>query len=227
VCRSCTLVYAAAVTTGFALWWASLPEAVLFPAFYALFIPVMLLSYPRLYERFPRRAKDVVRSATGSVLALMVAFFVSGYYALGLLNVAVFTVGYHVSLVEYRKWKHRACDGCPETGRDTICSGFSSQADKIRAFEAAAEEHLLPDAVWARRGYPLFLAAATSPSVATAMCRGHQMYRSDRPDRDSKSRAVDRTVQDVRIGTCCPKGRPSCPRRRASAADRCTARSTR
>ena len=46
---------------------------------------------------------------------------------------------------EYRKWKLRACDGCPDLGRGEICRGYRAQADRIRAYEAAAEDYLIRD----------------------------------------------------------------------------------
>jgi hypothetical protein len=140
VCRSCTLVYASAAATALLIWAA--PSSVPSPfVFYALFVFVMTLSCPALYERFPRPAKDVVRVATGALLALMVQFFVAGWWGLGLLNAAVFAACYRLYLAQYKQWKLRACDGCPERGGG-ICSGFRMQADGVRAYEAAAEDYL-------------------------------------------------------------------------------------
>jgi len=143
VCRSCTLLYTSTAATGIVLFCAEATETTLMSVFYGLYIPVLLLSYPPLYERFPRLAKDVVRCATGSVLVLMVAFFAVGPCWLGLLNIAVFAAVYRFSLGEYMKWKLRACDGCLEVGRGEICSGYRNQAGRIRAYEAAVEGRLM------------------------------------------------------------------------------------
>ncbi len=143
VCRSCTLLYASAVATGIVLLCTETTGTACVPVFYGLYVPVLLLSYPPLYERFPRLAKDALRGATGSVLVLMVAFFSAGPWWLGLLNIVVFAAVYRFSLSEYTKWKLRACDGCPEVGRSEICSGYRSQAVRIRSYEAAVEERLI------------------------------------------------------------------------------------
>ena len=152
VCRSCTLLYASAAATVIVLVSVELPETALVPFFYGLFVAVLLLSYPPLYERFPRPAKDAVRCATGSVMALMVAFFTGGHYWLGLLNVALFVAGYRFCLNEYKRWKLRACDGCSDLGRGEICRGYRSQAHGIRAYEAAAEEYVIREVRFQKSG---------------------------------------------------------------------------
>jgi hypothetical protein len=142
-CRSCTLLYGSALLTAVLLLCLQIPDRLLFLILYGLSGAVVPLSYPLLYERFPRWAKDLLRCATGVVIVLMVAFLLRGQYGLGLLNIAVFAAAYRLCLREYRKWKLRACDGCPELGREEICSGFCRQAARVRAYETAAEAYLI------------------------------------------------------------------------------------
>jgi hypothetical protein len=142
VCRSCLLACAGAVFTGLGLLCVGLPERRWLPVFYGSLAAVMVLSYPPVYGLLHRLGRDVVRCGAGAVLALMATFFVAGHVGLGLLNVAVFAIGYLASRGAYRRWKLDACDGCPEVGRGQVCSGYLRQADRIRAYESAAEDYL-------------------------------------------------------------------------------------
>ena len=143
LCRSCVLLYAAAAATALTASFADLPYAAFVPGFYALMVGVLVLSYPTLYERFPRSAKDMLRVAAGVLLVLLVVFPAYGPVWLGVLNIAAFAVGYRVSLNEFRRWKQHACDGCPELGLGRICGGYCQQADAVRNYVAAAEGYLL------------------------------------------------------------------------------------
>jgi len=73
---------------------------------------------------------------------MMIAFFAYGPVWIGIVNLAAFAGVYATSLHAYKAQKHHACDGCPELGRDQVCSGFRRQVVLIRAYERAADRYL-------------------------------------------------------------------------------------
>ncbi len=143
VCRSCALVYSCAAATALVALRVGVPEHVLTPAAVGLLGLVVSFSHPVIYERLPRRAKDVVRMATGCLFVLMILLIWQGRYVLGMLCLGVFAIAYTVSLRAYRRFKQRACDGCPELDRGGICVGYRRQAQHIRRYEAVVEQRLI------------------------------------------------------------------------------------
>jgi hypothetical protein len=147
LCRSCSLLYgAAALTAGSAILLR--PTASLVTWLFGLVaVPVVLLSFPPLYRALARRARDLLRAATGFLLGLALAWVFVGVWWAGVLILAAFFVLLRLYLPFRRRQRHALCAGCPELGRAGVCSGYRRQAVRIRRYEdeatAALEARLL------------------------------------------------------------------------------------
>lgn len=100
------------------------------------FIPlVILLSYPKIYKKFPRLIKDFIRFFGGVIIAQSFIFsikinLVSGLFIL----VVIFLFNNFFNTIRKNK-AHNACINCPEYKENKICSGYSEQIEKIRLVE--------------------------------------------------------------------------------------------
>ena len=145
VCRSCTLLYGTLVL-GLAV--APLYRPVLGTDTVIgcglLLLAVVVASAPPLYDRTPRVARDLLRAALGFLSAIaLVAMTTSAWpWALmQLVALALAWVRYH-RMRDQRTADTDLCAGCAERGCGRVCTGFSAQADRLRAYEEAATDWL-------------------------------------------------------------------------------------
>lgn len=158
LCRSCTILYA-----GFALalllvlafcgdgLWPLLAVG-------SLLVPLVVLSEPRRYSRFPRLLKDVLRLAAGVFLGLLLGLLVTPWWWVTLAAIGPLLVLHRVFARFRRRVKTHDCDGCPELGCPGVCSGYAQQAQAIRGYSAVIEEQLNQSAVASLLVLPQFTA---------------------------------------------------------------------
>ena len=104
--------------------------------------PIIILSYPRLYKRFPRYIQDVLRLAMGLLVSFIPFLLIYGNFTCGLTSAVVMVVFWRVYFHQRRIRKMHACDGCPELNQPEICSGFQKQTAAIRLYEIEATDFL-------------------------------------------------------------------------------------
>lgn len=144
VCRSCLLLYATlAIGLAVSLWRSPDPSMLLW-GMAALGPIVLLLSWPTFYRRLPRLVRDGARAGAGLLLALATAATVSGAWWVGGSVLIVLAACYVVYARARREQRGHLCDGCQELGQSGVCSGYSMQAERIRAYEDAMIERLAP-----------------------------------------------------------------------------------
>ena len=142
LCRSCTLFYTAMLESIGGTWILSLETVWGFVTLSGFAFLVVPLSYPPWYENYPRWSKDLLRSAAGVVLGgLLVLLFSPLSEAAALTLLILYLI--------FRRYKRRrlelgdhGCEGCPELGRGTICSGYILQANAFREYRDRIDEEL-------------------------------------------------------------------------------------
>lgn len=142
LCRSCVFLYTGIISGG--------PGILLFrdwftQNFFILFVLLLLpvfLSYPRVYNKMPRFARDILRFGSGIFMALLLLSWLPMGIPFFIIALSIFTGLYFVYRHLRKKDFHRLCEGCNEHGQGKICSGFTYKAQLIRNFEKAYEDYL-------------------------------------------------------------------------------------
>ncbi len=141
VCRSCACLYAgvivAAVTLGalHAAGWHVLISPLL------LGLPLVLgLSMPPIYRRMPRFMRDLLRFATGGLVAGGAFLLFTGNWQFGLPCLLALFVAWRYYRKVRRSLMSDPCLGCPELEHLTVCSGYAPQAERFRSYEEEASE---------------------------------------------------------------------------------------
>ncbi len=142
VCRSCLLLYAGLLGTLCGILSRGPGAVVVLAAFLSLAGPLLVASHPRLYQRWPRWAKDLLRAATGVWLALLFALLATPWWWLVLVMLLPLVLCYRYFQVQRRAVKAGECNGCPELGLEGVCSGYGRQAASVRVFQERMEEEL-------------------------------------------------------------------------------------
>ncbi len=135
VCRSCLALYATVVVAAPLLWWAAPSTPVLLWSIISVGVVVLPLSWPPLYRRFTRGARDLVRSGAGLLAALVLVALLRGAWWVGGLSALFLSGAYLVFAAKRRAARVRLCDGCPELGQPGVCSGYARQATYLRRYE--------------------------------------------------------------------------------------------
>ena len=151
ICRSCLCAYSGiffGTITAFVR--PSLMANMKLLWFILTLTPVIVLSYPRLYKKFPRSIQDSLRLATGVLMSFTPFLLIYQNFLCGVTGVVVMFVFWRIYFHQRRMRKLHACDGCPELGLPKICSGFQEQAEAIRLYEIEATEFMCRNG----RGYP-------------------------------------------------------------------------
>lgn len=141
VCRSCLFLYTGLLVVG-GLGLISSHADRLFglPAFLALLAPTLAGSIPRLYASLHRRSRDLLRFASGALIAMAAGMILRGQWAVGAACGLALAAFWQIYFRQRRARKRRECDGCPELDGKSVCSGYAFQANRIRAFERAATD---------------------------------------------------------------------------------------
>jgi len=147
LCRSCTLLYAglvAALAVGVGVdstgWWPLVAVG-------SLLVPLIVLSEPRLYSRFPRPVKDVLRMVAGAFLGLLLGLLITPWWWVVLAAAGPLYLLRRGFTRTRQQVKAHDCDGCPELGYPGVCSGYARQAEAIRGYSNVIEEELNRPAV--------------------------------------------------------------------------------
>ena len=138
LCRSCICLYGAWVLS--AVMLASTPGFIGTPmilVFHAVALPVLALSWPPWYGRFPRPARDALRGLAGLLLGMLTALLLNGHWLLALSHLAILLGVFKAFGWKRPSLRARACEGCEELGRSAVCSGYTHQASCIRRYEEA------------------------------------------------------------------------------------------
>jgi hypothetical protein len=105
----------------------------------ALLAPLTFgLSWPPLYHRLPRGSRNVLRIAGGASISLSAWVVGQWPWQAWPLVPALSLLWWWFRRARAREIAKR-CDGCPELGGPTICSGYARQAACVRALETAIE----------------------------------------------------------------------------------------
>ena len=138
LCRGCTALWSGVLIAG-PLLVTVVKSNALAMTFGALFAGVVVLSHPRRHSRWPRPLRDVLRIGAGSLPGLALGMSWTGDRWPGIAALALLAsvyVGYAKLRAPDRLHK---CASCPELGAG-ICSGYSVQAEAVRAWEDRASE---------------------------------------------------------------------------------------
>jgi len=144
LCRSCACVYGGmlfALAGGLA--WTETVREYGHIGLCLLAVPTLALSMPWVYHRLPRRMRDGLRFTLGSVIVLSGLAVWQGHWLPGGIGLVVMLVAWRFYRRSRGIHKQHACDGCPELGSRTVCSGYAYQADLIRAYERTATDLVL------------------------------------------------------------------------------------
>lgn len=144
VCRSCVCLYAGLTLALVSLFLGWAPSGAVT---IAVLVATAGFSAPKVYKRWPRRARDGLRFAAGALIPWTAALAWSAPWV-GVPAVVALAVAWWVYLRQRVARRAAACTGCPELGRG-VCSGFATQAVSTRAFEQRAS-----DLVARARGLP-------------------------------------------------------------------------
>jgi hypothetical protein len=107
-----------------------------------LAVPIVALSYPPWYEGHARGLKDILRIGAGVVLGSLLALLTASIWWASLLSLlALYGVFRQYKQLRLQVGDH-GCEGCPELGKEAVCSGYSRQAEAFRAYRARVEEEL-------------------------------------------------------------------------------------
>lgn len=107
----------------------------------ALF-PIIFLSYPKLYKKFPRFFQDVLRLTMGIFIGVSPFLLIYQNYLSGITTLIVMSVFWWIYFRQRQIRKRHACDKCPELDLPEICSGFKEQADAICLYEIQATDFM-------------------------------------------------------------------------------------
>lgn len=135
VCRSCLALYATAAVAAPLLWLAAPASHVLLWSIIGVGAVVLSLSWPPIYRRFPRGARDLVRGGAGLLAALVLVALLRGAWWVGGLSALFLAIAYFTYAAKRRAARVRLCDGCPELGQPGVCSGYERQAAYLRRYE--------------------------------------------------------------------------------------------
>jgi len=143
LCRSCICVYGGLI--GFAVLCACVGALRVSVTSWllGLMVPTVILSMPLLYRRLPRPLKDVLRFGMGACISLCGYAMLRGNIFVAAACVGVLFLFWKMYFAMRRRQKAEACQGCPEYGIESICTGCRVQAEAIRAYETEATHFLL------------------------------------------------------------------------------------
>lgn len=148
LCRSCVCVYAGLIVGGvLCLCSEALRESSAL-VLWILTGPTVILSTPSLYHRLARGCKDMLRCSMGICMGLCVCAVFQVHPLLAAGCAGVLFGFWKLYFAQRRRRRAEACQGCPEYGREAICSGCRLQAEAIRAYETEATDLLMASHGW-------------------------------------------------------------------------------
>jgi len=136
VCRSCACVLAGFFSVSLLLltFHKAVAPALLIPAL----VVTLALSAPPIYCHLPRAARDVLRFATGALVAMTGYTLLTANWVLGAGSLLALLVVWRA----YLRWRTGSntdpCQGCPHFETANVCPGYALQADHFRAYESEA-----------------------------------------------------------------------------------------
>jgi len=138
LCRSCACAYCGILTCGIFLALArpTVTEAGI--ALACTSIVTLALSSPCCYKKLPRAARDALRWAMGTLIAIVGYLFVCRELIIALPASAVLWIFWRVYFRARRQRRLHACDQCEELAARGVCTGCQIQADGVRRYEEAA-----------------------------------------------------------------------------------------
>ena len=135
ICRSCLLLYSAFILTLMLI----IPKikTIQVDKYFVLWICgcmlTLIMSYPPLYSKFRRLAKDFIRFYDGIFLAsLFVVCFKINIYA-GIASLLAFIVIRNI--YNKRRTGDRICKGCEHLNDNTTCLGYREQKEALLKIE--------------------------------------------------------------------------------------------
>lgn len=141
LCRSCMFAYSGIILGIFiSISYAAFISQIKLIWLIFVLTPVICLSYPRLYKKFPRVIQDGLRLAMGIFIGISPFLFIYRNFLSGITVVAVMFVFWRIYFHQRQIRKQHACDNCPELNLPDICSGFEQQAAAIRLYEIEATD---------------------------------------------------------------------------------------
>jgi hypothetical protein len=105
---------------------------------------VILLSYPKIYNKLPRIIKDSIRMISGNIIGQSVIIGFNGYYLYSITIFAALFIFKEFFNISRKTNAINACNSCSELINGHICSGYQKQAEKIRVFEEAFCQSRIP-----------------------------------------------------------------------------------
>ncbi|MBZ0166237.1 MAG: hypothetical protein K8I00_05470 [Candidatus Omnitrophica bacterium] len=143
VCRSCLVLYAGAGLAAITFW---LRPGLLrdHQALFAISVVLTLgLSYPSLYIKYPRTARDILRGLLGvsGMGILWLLIYRQWYWGL-ILSGVLWSVKRIYSTLRLSR-REDVCQNCPEFHNQGICSGFDLKRRRMRLYERSLQRHLL------------------------------------------------------------------------------------
>lgn len=151
LCRSCLFAYVGILMCVIAATvYPTLIVNMKLTWFLLVLVPVIILSYPRLYKRLHRVIQDVLRLGMGVLIGFLPFLLIHSNFFCGITCIVVMGVFWRIYFHQREIRKLHACDGCPELNIPETCSGFQHQSHAIRLYEIEATDLLYRTG----RGFP-------------------------------------------------------------------------
>lgn len=134
-CRSCFFVYFGLILS--LIWALSQSLELSVQCFIPLFLFVFIFSYPKLYNKFGRRIKDIVRFFNGVMIGAIIVLGVRGQLFFSILMLLGLFGIKKIYNIQRAKNAKDACVGCEELQHGRVCRGYKRQITEMLAFEEA------------------------------------------------------------------------------------------
>lgn len=147
LCRSCTVLWGCLIITSLILFWGNQRLSTYLHwelVFCSISIPLVLASQPKIYKKWPRWGRDILRGLAGIVGAMLIWILISINTTFGLVATTL-SIAFWVFYYSQRKvQKLSACQKCSEYQKDSshVCSGYKIQHQGLLNFESEASEFI-------------------------------------------------------------------------------------
>lgn len=107
-----------------------------------LLMPITFgLSWPAIYQHLPRWSRNLLRFSAGFSITLA-AWTLANHPAIAWPLLPLYAGLWCAFRQSRRRVQASRCNGCPELGRNAICSGYTRHATASRAIETALEARM-------------------------------------------------------------------------------------
>ncbi|MCK5581559.1 MAG: hypothetical protein KAJ18_09850 [Candidatus Omnitrophica bacterium] len=139
LCRGCCFVWAGVFLFCFVLsYWVQVHMVIFLLAGGV----VVILSAPKVYARFPRWGRDIIRLGLGVLMAFVGWLILKQYYVSAGGCVFVLLILRATYVLKSRQLSIQTCESCAEYRNMDICSGFAQKKEIMERYEKHLERRL-------------------------------------------------------------------------------------